>query len=184
MAKIAKAQNRFLSGNNPRLKINLKEIFGDNLPDSFRFRQAIGQAIIDKIKSRAQNNLSRTGSRFPNYSKEYSESMEFIAAGKSRDNPNLTLSGDMLGLLDITSEGEGFIEIGWNDFLEAEKAHGHITGAVGRTRDFLGLPNKEIEEIRKQFIDLIEESNEDDESPRVVSFTEILNNLRSMEEDD
>lgn len=146
---------RVLSGNNPRLRVNLKELFGGFVPDSGQFRAAVGQEIIDRIRERTKSNLSWDGKRFRNYSKAYAESIEFVAAGKSKSDPNLTQSGDMLALLDIVDEGEDWIEIGWSDADEAAKAHGHITGNIGVTRDFLGLPGRDLEEISDEFRDML-----------------------------
>jgi len=88
----------------------------------------------------------------------YSESLEFEAAGKSKSDPNLTLTGDMLGLMDVIEEEKATITIGWNSSEEANKAHGHISGSVGAKRDFLGLSAKEAERVRNLFEDTVREA--------------------------
>jgi hypothetical protein len=138
------------------LEVNLPELFPDQVvPDSSRLREAIGQEVIDIIRDRTQKDeKSWTGSSFKKYSDEYADSIEFKADGKSKDEPNLTASGDMLGLLTVLDSGNpGVVKVGWNDDLQSEKAHGHITGAVGVKRDFFGLNNGEIERLRKKFAD-------------------------------
>lgn len=144
---------------NVTLDVNLPEVFpGKLVPDSSRLREAIGQEVIDIIRERTQKDeKSWTGKPFKNYSEEYVESIDFKAYNKSKDEPNLTQTGDMLGLLTVLDAGDpGRIRIGWNDTLQSEKAHGHITGAVGVKRDFLGLNNGEIKRLREKFADELE----------------------------
>ena len=135
------------------LEVKLDGIFPNvDIPESSGLREAIGQEVIDIIRERTQGDQkSWTGSRFRKYSEEYADSLEFKAEGKSVDSPNLTQSGDMLGLLTIKGVDETSIRIGWTDTLQSEKAHGHITGAVGVKRDFLGLNSGEIDRIRSKF---------------------------------
>ena len=149
MAKLNRAVRRESAGSNQyKLVIDLDEMFGRLVPNSSRFRQAVGQAILDTIVSRTQDdNKGWKGSAFKAYSDEYADSLEFAAAGKSESNVNLTNSGDMLGLMDITKETQSTIEIGWPDADEAQKAHGHITGNVGKKRDFFGITEGEMESI-------------------------------------
>lgn len=150
MAKLNRSVRRESAGSNQyKLIIDLDEMFGRLVPNSSRFRQAVGQAILDKIIERTRkDNKSWKGSSFKGYSDEYIDSLEFAAAGKSEgDDVNLTNSGDMLNLMDITGESLNTIEIGWPDADEAQKAHGHITGNVGVTRDFFGISDGELESI-------------------------------------
>jgi hypothetical protein len=143
---------QILTGEKAKLEVNLDELFGTLVPNSTELRQAVGQAIIDRIRERTADNLDRNGDRFKNYSDEYADSIEFKAYGKSKSDPNLEQTGDMLGLMDIIEEKKNKIVIGWSDKKQAGKAHGHVTGNVGTTRDFLGLPEKDLEEIREEFM--------------------------------
>ena len=145
------------------LDVNLPELFpGRLVPDSSRLREAIGQEVIDIIRERTQEDQrSWKGYSFKKYSEEYVESVEFKAEGKSQDEPNLTQSGDMLGLLTLLdSKDPARIRVGWNDTLQSEKAHGHITGAVGVKRDFFGLTDGELKRIRSKFEDELESAPE------------------------
>lgn len=148
-------EDRTLSGKNPRLTINLTEMFGgQRVPDSSAFKQSVGQAIIDTIVERTQDGVSRKGSAFKSYSLLYAKSLDFIAAGKSRSQPNLTLQGDMLGTLEIIEEGRSTITLGFTSRKQQLKAHGHITGdprGPGVKRDFLGLPSLAYDEIASNF---------------------------------
>lgn len=175
MAKgeLPKGIKQVLSGNRARLEVNLKELFGSNVPNSSEFRQAVGQAIIDTIQQRTESNRSWLGSRFKDYTNkkgepnDYAKSIEFRAYGKSPTNPNLKQTGDMLGLMDIISETPTKIVIGWDEPEEAAKAHGHVTGNVGVRRDFLGINNTEAMGIRRAFSnDLV--NREDDVSGNVA----------------
>ena len=151
---MAKVEKRNLSGKNPRLEINLNELFGRRVPDSVAFREGVGQAVIDAIRKRTKENVDRNGSRFKNYSKEYSKTTEFKAANKSISNPNLKLTGDMLGFMDIIDSSRNKIVIGWDDREEQLKAHGHITGANPGPRvrrDFFGLPQDDYNKLKRGF---------------------------------
>lgn len=189
MAKI----ERTLDGNNPVLKIDLAETLGtDNVPESVA--SGIGQAVIDKIRNRTQSeNEDKNGRNFKGYSKDYIESTEFDAFGKSAGDVNLTASGDMLGLMDIINFDGRVLEIGWSDPDQAAKAHGHITGKNGEVpkmkRDFFGIQVQELEEIASEF-----EIQEPEEEQQVLAEADIIqeilrdlsprNTLRNLIEED
>jgi hypothetical protein len=119
----------------------------EDLPKSTKER--IAQAIIDKIIEKSEDGLDRNGRSLPSYAKSYTESDAFEAFGKSK-RPNMTLSGDLLGQIDVISTSGDKLKIGWKSELENAKAHGNITGQEGlwkKKRDFFGLTAKEIKEI-------------------------------------
>lgn len=157
-----------LSGKQAKLEVNLDELLGFVVPNNSSLRQAIGQAIIDKIRDRTADNIGADGKRFKNYSKTYAESIEFLAYGKSKGDPNLKQSGDMLGFMDIIDESKNKIVIGWDDSDESAKAHGHITGNVGVKRDFLGLTDKEVKELRSEWREVLESATSDTSGPSIV----------------
>ena len=180
MAKLNRVVSRELAGKNQyKLVINLDEMFGTLVPNSSRFRQAVGQAILDKIVDRTRDDRkSWKGSSFKGYSEEYAESLEGAVAGKSTgETANLTNSGDMLNLMDIISEGQSTIEIGWTESDEAEKAHGHISGNVGVTRDFFGISVSELEDIRTDLEPLRQSLVEDNPAGEVESSVSTLQSL-------
>lgn len=128
-------------------------MFGVNLKGKPALREALGQALIDKIQERTQGGKSRLNKPFRGYSKSYKESDDFKASGKS-GKVNLTLSGDMLGLMDITEQTQNTITIGWDDEDEAAKAHGHITGDIKGPkvkRDFFGVSQADIRAVKQEF---------------------------------
>lgn len=153
MAKINSVMNQKISGTEVQLEVDLDEMFGTLVPDSSSFRQQVGQAIIDKIRDRAADNLDVKGNKLKKYSKTYIESDEFKAYGKSAGDVNMQLTGDMLGLMDIIDEKKNKIVIGWDDSNEASKAYNHITGDTVPKRNFFGLPKEDIEQIAEQFKD-------------------------------
>jgi hypothetical protein len=159
LPKLNKYSERITVGSNQyALRIDLDEIFGTAFPNSSRLRQAVGQDILDIINKRTADNKSWDGKQFRNYSELYSESLEFQAAGKSKTDPNLKLTGDMLGLMDIIEEDKATITIGWRESEEAQKAHGHISGNIGVKRDFLGISEKEVRTIKERWEDAIREA--------------------------
>lgn len=167
MAKLNRVMDQRLSGDEASLEVDLDEMFGTIVPDSSSFRQAVGQKIIDRIRERTQEEQEDVrNSGFKDYSREYADSIEFKAYGKSKNKPNLTQTGDMLGLMDIIGESKNKITIGWTDDLQAKKAHGHITGSVGVKRNFLGLPIEDIESIAD---DMRDELPLGDETPTNIS---------------
>ena len=128
-------------------------MFGISLKDKPALREALGQALLDKMLERTESGKSRLNKPFRKYSKAYKESDDFKASGKG-STVNLTLSGDMLGLLDITEQSDNTITLGWDDSDEAAKAHGHITGDPNGPRvkrDFFGLTNSDIATIKSEF---------------------------------
>lgn len=161
---------------NVTLELDLEAIFGVAVPNSARLREAIGQEVIDLIRERTQKDeKSWTGTPFKKYSDEYADSIEFKAYDKSKSEPNLTQTGDMLGLMTVLdSDSPGKVTIGWNDTLQSEKAHGHITGNVGVKRDFFGLTSSDVSRIREKFQDEVPTAPESDvnSSERTQNFLE------------
>lgn len=152
MPKLNSVMNQKISGTEVQLEVDLDEMFGMLVPDSSSFRQKVGQAIIDKIRERCESNEYLNNAK-KTYSEMYAESIDFKAYGKSKNDVNMKLTGDMLGLMDIIDEKKNKIIIGWNDNNEAAKAYNHITGDTVPKRNFFGLPQSDIEEIVKEFKD-------------------------------
>lgn len=100
--------------------------------------------------------------KFAKYSKSYSESLDFKNAGKSRGEPNLTQTGDMLADLDYLDDKDtkdtitiGY-EIGYGD---RGKVEGNATGIRGANSDvvnprpFVGITERDLNRLIKDFMD-------------------------------
>lgn len=119
-------------------------------------REELAQAIIQEIFERTQRGIDKDGKPFKSYTKQYVESLDFRNAGKSRSNVNLTMTGDMLGGLELVSHSAGLITIGYKDIASetANKAEGNIIGSYGKklpnaenARNFLGLPDDVVRRL-------------------------------------
>jgi len=147
-----------ISKNNVEQTIDLKELFGVSFNNAPALKEAIGQKIIDRIVSRTQSGMgisfndsgkANTLKLKAPYSKAYVNSDEFKAHGKSKGDVNLTLSGDMLGLLDIKNQTGDTITIGWNKGDGQDpKAFNHITGDTVPKRPFFGISKTELLKIK------------------------------------
>ncbi len=144
--------------------INLKDEFGVDFRGMNSLKEAIGGAIIERIRDRSKQGdgisfgaggAGRQVKLKSPYSKEYSDSLDFKAFGKSRGNVNMTLTGDMLGLMDVIQIDGNSITIGWNDAEENAKAFNHSVGDTVPRRPFFGVSKKELQDIKKKFGDEI-----------------------------
>lgn len=147
-----------------KLKINLDELFGDQYDVNRATREAIGQAIIDRIVERTQEqHIDKFGRSLGRYSKSYKESLGFQVTKKGETEVNLTQTGDMLASITILDQSPRTITIGFDDSTQNVKAYGHISGMEGhpvlegrvKKRDFFGLPKSELDAIAAQFIDQV-----------------------------
>jgi len=140
-----------ISQSNMELEVSLEEMFGQEVTDQ-SLREEIGQAIIDKIVERTQSGKRLGGGSLKGYSKAYKESLAFKVTGKNESGPaNLTLTGDMLGTLDIKDDTETKLKIGWQSDTENAKAFNHHTGDTLPKRPFFGLQQNELQEIESEF---------------------------------
>lgn len=123
-------------------------------------RASIAQDVLDFIRDRTQDrNLDKKNRKFPKYSKEYINSTEFKAAGKSSSNVDLTLSESMLSEMDLLNTSKGQITIGFEKGTEENaKADGNIRGTYGKqrgnsskARDFLGITGKDLKNILRDY---------------------------------
>ena len=117
--------------------------------------------IIQEIFDRTQRGIDKNGEPFDSYTKQYIESLDFKNTGKSSSDINLTLTGDMLGGLELIKHSPGLITIGYSNLgsFTAKKAEGNIRGTYGqkeeipgKARDFLGLPKSVLDRISKRVL--------------------------------
>ena len=149
--------------NNVEQTINLNEKFGIDFSGKKNLKQLVGQAIIDLIVERTSKgrgvsikegtDQGRSVTLKAPYSKTYVGSLDFKAAGKNKNIINMSISGDMMGLIDIKRIEGNKITIGWNDAEQNPKAFNHIKGDTVPKRPFFGVTNKELKGLKSEFAD-------------------------------
>lgn len=138
-------------------EFDLENIFGIDLSSYPDIGLSFGQSVIDRIVERTKSGKDVNGKPFKNYpgssgySDDYVDSLEFKAFGKSRDNINMTLEGNMLADLDILDFSGNKIRVGLRDETEILKGFNHVTGDTVPRREFFGLTDGEIEDLRSEF---------------------------------
>lgn len=135
-------------------EFDLESITGVDFSDDPDLLENIGNEIKDYITNRViSKNQGYGGQKLRSpYSKSYQNSIEFDLFGKSATDINMTMTGDMLGAINIiTAEGSDLL-IGIDD-QNAAKAHGHMTGKNGEVpkmkREFFGVT---IDELKKKVL--------------------------------
>jgi hypothetical protein len=135
--------------------------FNVSIPAKYKpeHRKALAQDIINFIIDRTQKqNVDKNNRKFPKYSKEYMESIDFRVSGKKKGKVDLTLSGDMLSAIKLINDRPGELRIGIpSGDDEAGKAEGNILGtygqsrSTGKRRDFMGITQKDLNSLMKKF---------------------------------
>ena len=183
-----------ITKNNVEQTINLKEIFGVSFKDAPALKQAIGQKIIDKIIRRTESgqgiSFSDSGKastlklKAP-YSKAYQKSTDFKAFGKSKNKVNMTLTGDMLGLLDIKRQTADTITIGWNkDDDQDAKAYNHNIGDTVPRRPFFGISHTELLKIKADMKSEVKQALKIKEAEGKSAFNDfVLGLIKELDED-
>lgn len=136
--------------------IDLNDIVGSDISGDEVLVSKIGQAIIDFMDVRSMDGKGFNGQKLKApYSDAYSESLNFKAAGKSKNQVNMRLSGDMMGSIDLLKVDGSKLVIGIDDPNQAIKAFNHQTGDTVPKRPFFGvsadeLKNKILPEFKKE----------------------------------
>lgn len=112
-----------------------------------RQRALIGDDIVEFIKDRTRKGLDVHNKPFKAYKKSYVGSLQFRQAGKSADEVNLELSGDMLIGLEVLTHGPGFIKIGLGDGSDNNKAKWNAE----KGRYFLGIMPQDLADILSNY---------------------------------
>jgi hypothetical protein len=131
-------------------------------------KDEVADLIVERIVDRTQKGKDKDGERFAKYSKTYKDSLDFKIAGKSPSKVDLQLSGDMLAALSVLDKTRRSVTIGFEPGSEENaKADGNIRGTygqskpiAGKARDFLGITDRELDNIIKLV--------KDDNSPKLV----------------
>lgn len=154
-------------------QIDLNKLVGSDISEDEQLVLKIGQKIIDYMEERVDEGLGYNRKKLePEYSKEYAESLPFKAAGKSRNDVNMKLTGDMMASIDIIEVNGSKITIGIDDPSQAPKAFNHQTGDTVPKRPFFGVTNKELKEyVLSEFKDEIKakRTTSAEEQSRLIS---------------
>lgn len=125
---------------------------------SAEVREAIAAEIISFVRQRTLGRKDVNGRTFKKYTTEYTKSVDFKAAGKNKNNVNLTLSGDMLAYLELIKNQKGKLVLGYGDGNpQAGKAEGNQIGSYGKSADaskarpFLGIRQEDLARILKKY---------------------------------
>lgn len=138
------------------LEFDLVELFGQ--PVSEDVVLSFGQAVIDTIIDKTESGKRFDKGNFKHYDEPYISSLEFIAAGKSKNDPNLTLTGSMLASIDILEASQDKLVIGFNDSVETNKAYNHHTGDTVTPRPFFDINDTNLNELVQRFKPEVEDS--------------------------
>lgn len=186
---------------NPQFKINLVKVFNRSYGNESRqlrsalrgtlsnpqFRRQFSKAVIDRIVERTLSGIDKNDKKFQAYSKAYRASDIFQIYGKSPAEVNLELTGEMLSSLKgVTRMQEITIElIGSNN---RAKAHGHVNGIKTKRgkvrRDFLGLPDEDLDAIMIEAVEAFRAESYDEVSKifEGQSFTQAFGQVGSQPE--
>lgn len=121
-----------------------------NLPKDFDStdRARAAELLVTKIIERTNKNIDAEGKRFKNYSSSYANSLDFKIAGKSQNDPNLQLSGDMLNSIQLIESASGYITLGFNEGTpENDKAVWAERSDNGPVRKFLDVRPNELAQV-------------------------------------
>lgn len=157
----AKIPGLKLTKNEVSQTIDLKELFGKNFTGSTALKNAIAQDAIDMIIERTKSGKSVYGGNLKSpYSEAYADSLEFKSFGKSKTQVNMTLTGNMLGTMDVLDDSGNKIKIGWNDGEESAKSYNHNVGDTVPKRPFFGLNSSDLNRLRDKYKDVVKNENE------------------------
>lgn len=115
-------------------------------------RQAIGQDIVEFIRTRSVAGKDKNNRNFPRYTKKY-------AAEKGQTNVDLVLSSEMLEALKVLKHRSGSVTVGYNkgDTRNNGVAEGNRKGTYGQSRpipgkkrDFLGISSGFLKQIVRE----------------------------------
>lgn len=166
-------------------------MFGVDFTDATSLKEAIGQAIIDRITERTEGGKGlkfTSGGRASEiklkspYSPAYVKSREFKAAGKKAKDITMELTGDMVASVELDSGSGNKIKIEINDELQILKAYNHITGDTVPSRPWFGISRDELDEIGLKFKSDIEAMKVKDlTTPKSQRLLDLLDAIKSSD---
>lgn len=140
-------------------EIDLEDITGVDLSNHPLLLNQIAQATIDYVKERVDSGFGIGGKKLKSpYSDAYAKSLAFQAAGKSKNDVNMQLTGDMLGSLDVVESRGSVFKYGIAEEDEIPKAYNHQTGDTVPKREWFGVTRDEfIDNVLTNFDSEIED---------------------------
>lgn len=125
--------------------LDIDKLAGAKVSQDKVLARAIVQEVIDYTKKRVDSGKGYNQGQLKSpYSKVYQSSLDFIAAGKSANDVNMKLSGDMIGSIDILEENGSKITYGLSDDSQIPKAYNHQVGDTLPKREWFGISDREF----------------------------------------
>lgn len=150
--------------------INFDEVFGVDLSRNESLKQAIGQAIIDRIVERTESGKSVNGGNLKSpYSESYVNSKKFKIYGKSKNDINMTLTGQTLNSIDIEDSTGNAVKISVAE-SKAPQSYNQNVGDTQPKRAWFGVSKSELNEIKRDFkseIESVKEQKEESEQNKI-----------------
>jgi len=147
------SKHKIQDQDNVYIDYNLVEMFGKPVTNT-AVRLSLAQDIIDKNLANISQGVDSSGRQYSGKAAEYTEgyknSLEFQAYSKSDTPVDMKLTNQMLSSMSVLDHSPEVIRIGFSS-SQSPKAHGHITGNVGKRRDFFGVPPKELSSLIREY---------------------------------
>jgi hypothetical protein len=123
--------------------------FSFNIPGGYSVtaRRELAERVISKIIERTENGIDKNNKQWPELSAKYKE---FKQAATGNNTANLRFTGELHGDLEYkpSKSSASKLVVGYKEgTISNAKAKGHITGDIGVKRDFLGLPQQELDSM-------------------------------------
>lgn len=142
-------------------KFDLQDLTGADLTNFPDLKEQIGQAILDRIETRTQDqNVDIRGTAFKAYSAAYRNSDRF-ADFKSGGSVDMTLRGRMIDDMNVLNTSGNDLEVGHEDNTETLKAFNHNTGDTLPKRQYFGILKKDFDEVIRPFKEELKQIKKD-----------------------
>lgn len=143
---------RVRSKNSMKLRINLKEIFGRDIPsDAEKFRVDFGRAATKVIRDRTLSSKFLNKGAKLTYSKSYRDSKKFKLLKGGKRLVDLKLQGKMLRGIQVLDTTKNTVTLTIKGNLNTKKGFNHDTGDTLPMRRFWDLKSTELTKLRQLF---------------------------------
>lgn len=107
--------------------------------------------MIKKIQLRTLEGKDLNGQPFAQYSKRYTDSLDFRLADKDPNSVDLRFTHEMMNAMRVASTATGSITIGFISLAAEQKAKWAEADDNGPSRKFFGISKSELDQIVAQF---------------------------------